>query len=156
MAHQNAGFDVIAEGEDGKRFIEVKGTEAAWGERGVYMTPAQFFYARENPDRDHWLYVVEAVRSNSPKIHLIHNPSKLVDRFVFDGGWKQIADSDNAKQLEIVEPSPGDEVYLNNILVGIVEATRPFGKFPLVLYRDLNGVQQRKLLADITVRPRQA
>jgi len=156
MAHQNAGFDVIAEGEDGKRFIEVKGTEAAWGERGVYMTPAQFFYARENPDRDHWLYVVEAVRSNSPRIHLIHNPSKLVDRFVFDGGWKQIADSDQAKQLEIVEPSSGDEVYLNNILVGIVEATRSFGKFPLVLYRDLNDVQQRKLLADITVRPRQA
>ncbi len=156
MAHQNAGFDVIAEGEDGKRFIEVKGTEAAWGERGVYMTPTQFFYSRENPDRDHWLYVVEAVHSNSPKIHLIHNPSKLVDRFVFDGGWKQIADSDNAKQLEIVEPSPGDEVYLNGIFVGMVEATRPFGKFPLVLYRDLNGVQQRKLLADITVRPRQA
>jgi hypothetical protein len=156
MAHQNAGFDVIAEGDDGKRFIEVKGTEAAWGERGVYMTPTQFFYARENPNRDHWLYVVEGVRSSSPKIHMIHNPSIVVDRFVFDGGWKQIADSDDAKELEIVEPSPGDEVYLNGIFVGIVEAIRPFGKFPLVLYRDLNNIQQRKRLADITVRTRQA
>ncbi|WP_404357088.1 DUF3883 domain-containing protein [Methylotuvimicrobium sp. KM1] len=156
MAHQNAGYDVMAEGADGKRYIEVKGTEAAWGERGVSMTAAQFFYARENPDRDHWLYVVESVRSSSPKIHKIHNPSNEVDRFVFDGGWKQIADSNDAKVLETVQPAPGDEVYLNGIFVGIVETIRPFGKFPLVLYRDSNDVLQRKRLADITVRSRQA
>jgi sacsin len=155
MAHLNPGYDVIAEGVDEIRYIEVKGTEAAWGERGVAMTPAQFFYARENPEREHWLYVVEGVLSNSPRIHKIQNPSKHVDRFVFDGGWTQVADSDYVKRIEVLLPSPGDEVLLSGIVVGIVESTLTFGKFPLVMYRDVDGNQHKKRLADITVRSRQ-
>jgi sacsin len=155
MAHLNAGYDVIAEGLDEKRYIEVKGTEAAWGERGVSMTATQFFYARKNPGRDHWLYVVEGVLSSTPRIYKIHNPSELVDRFIFDGGWKQIAESDDAEKIEILPPAQGDEVLFNGVFVGIVESTLPFGKFPLVIYRDLEGNQQKKRLADITVRAKQ-
>ncbi len=69
MAHPNPGYDIISEGEDKIRYIEVKGTEAAWGERGVAMTPTQFFYTQEKPERDHWLYVVENVFSTTPQIH---------------------------------------------------------------------------------------
>jgi sacsin len=155
MAHLNAGYDLIAEDCDGKRYIEVKGIEAAWGERGVSMTATQFFYAKENPGRDHWLYVVEGVLSNTPRIYKIHNPSELVDRFIFDGGWKQIAESDDAKKIEILPPAQGDEVLFNGVFVGIVESTLSFGKFPLVIYRDSEGNQQKKRLADITVRAKQ-
>lgn len=106
MAHPNPGYDVISECDGETRYIEVKGTELAWGERGVALSSTQFFYAREHPDRDFWLYVVENVFSENPKIHKIHNPSGKVDCFMFDGGWRQTAESVD----ENPAPSPDDEV----------------------------------------------
>ena len=152
MAHANPGYDVISEGANGTRYIEVKGIQGAWGERGAAMTSKQFFYSRENPDRDHWLYVVEEVFSNAPLIHKIQNPSEKVDRFVFDGGWKQIANSERGTGANISIPTSGDEVVENNEVVGIVESTREFGKFPLVIYIDVYGIHRRKRLVDLTIR----
>ncbi len=156
MAHNNAGYDVISEGNGQTRYIEVKGTEAAWGERGVSLTPTQFFYANENPDRDYWLYVVEDVFSETSQIHEIHNPSKMVDKFVFDGGWRQVAESADDQVGKTSLPLPGDEVLLNGNVVGIVESVTPAGKFSLVTYRDRDGNQQRKRLADIVIHPKEA
>ena len=156
MAHLNAGYDVISEGEGETRYIEVKGTEAAWGERGVAMTPTQFFYARENSDRDHWLYVVEDVFSQSPRIHKIQNPSEKVDRFVFDGGWRQAAESGQVAGIVMSIPSSGDQVIENNKIVGVVESTLASGRFPLVIYRDLADKQHRKLLADLIIRKKES
>ena len=156
MAHLNAGYDVISEGEGEARYIEVKGTEAAWGERGVAMTSTQFFYGREHTDRDHWLYVVEDVFSQSPRIHKIQNPSEKVDRFVFDGGWRQAAESDQVAGVEMSIPSPGDQVIENNQIVGIVELTLASGRFPLVLFRDFADKQHRKLLADLIIRKKES
>lgn len=156
MAHTNPGYDVISEGENGIRYIEVKGTEAAWGERGVAMTPTQFFYARENPERDHWLYVVEDVFSQTPQIHEFHNPCEKVYRFILDGGWRQAAESTQGTGVEMPMAKAGDEVIENDRVVGIVESTLPSGKFPLVLYRDHAGTQHRKLLADITIRAKES
>jgi sacsin len=156
MAHLNAGYDIISEGEGETRYIEVKGTEAAWGERGVAMTPTQFFYARENSDRDHWLYVVEDVFSQSPRIHKIQNPSEKVDRFVFDGGWRQAAESDQVAGVKMSIPSSGDQVIENNQIVGVVESTLASGRFPLVIYKDLADKQHRKLLADLIIRKKES
>jgi hypothetical protein len=134
----------------------VKGTEVAWGERGVTLTPTQFFYTKENPNRDHWLYVVEDVFSSNPQIHKIHNPSEKVDYFVFDGGWRQAAvESAEGRGIKMSIPSPGDEVLLNDNVVGIVEKTREMGKLPLVFYRAEDGSLQRKLLADVMVRSKE-
>lgn len=155
MDHVNAGYDVVSEGEDGIRYIEVKGTEAAWGERGVAMTPTQFFYSREQPNRDCWLYVVEEVFSTTPLIHEIQNPSANVDRFIFDGGWRQIAENTSGVGVEIPIPAPGDHVVMDNEMVGVVESTLVFGKFPLVIYRDLANNQCRKRLADLTIRTKE-
>ncbi len=147
MAHANPGYDVISErkGED-NRYIEVKGTEAAWGERGVALSAIQFFYSQRHPDRDYWLYVVENVFSPNPKVHEIHSPLNLVDQFVFDGGWREAAETTVAKPSL---PSPGDAVIIDGQQVGVVERILPAGKFPLVLYRDSQNKQMRKRLADI-------
>lgn len=156
MAHINAGYDVVSEGEEGIRYIEVKGTEAAWGERGVALTPTQFFYAREQPDRDYWLYVVEDVFSQTPLIHEIQNPSANVDRFIFDGGWRQVAESASGTGVEMSIPTPGDQIIEDNKMIGIVESTFAFGKFPLVIYRDLAGNQCRRRLADLIIRTQES
>jgi sacsin len=152
MAQYNPGYDVISEYEEETRYIEVKGIEAAWGERGVAMTPTQFFYSRERPDRDHWLYVVEDVFSQTPLIHEIQNPSEKVDRFVFDGGWRLAAESVQGIGVKMTLPEPGDEVLENELVVGVVKSTLASGRFPLVIYRDLSGIECRKLLADLIIR----
>jgi sacsin len=156
MAHSNPGYDVISEGNGGTRYIEVKGTEAAWGERGVAMTSTQFFYARENPDRDYWLYVVEDVFSQTPQIHKIQNPCVQVDRFVFDGGWRQLAKSSQVVGIKLSIPSAGDAVLIDDQVVGVVESIRECGRFPLIIYRDLNGEQQKKRLVELTIKTKES
>lgn len=153
--HFNIGYDVFSESKDETRYIEVKGTEGAWGERGVAMTSAQFFFARENPEIDHWLYVVEDVFSQTPQLHEIQNPSKYVDRFVFDGGWRQIADSNEGPAIKIAVPNPGDLVSVDSQVVGTVELVRDSGRFPIVIYRDKNGKKVIKQLKDITFHPKE-
>lgn len=155
MAHNNPGYDLISESEGGIRYIEVKGLEGAWGERGVLLSNTQFFYAKDNLNRDYWLYVVENVFSQAPQIHKIHNPIEKVDSFAFDGGWSQAAESVGVESSKIRKPLPGDEVLLNGVVVGIVESTTAAGKFSLVIYRAPDGSQHRKQLADIIVRPKE-
>jgi sacsin len=156
MAHSNAGYDVVSERDGATRYIEVKGTEAAWGERGVALTPTQFFYGRENEQRDHWLYVVEDVFSQNPRIHEIHDPSALVDRFIFDGGWREAAETAAAAGVSLSIPSPGDKVLLDGEFVGTVESTLEAGRFPLVIYRDSDGNQHRKRLADVGIQAKES
>jgi hypothetical protein len=60
------------------------------------------------------------------------------------------------REVEMLIPSPGDEVLLNGQVVGIVESTLESGKFPLVRYRDPAGNQHRKLLADIMIRAKKS
>ncbi len=93
MDHTNRGYDVLSGSDGEKRYIEVKGTEGVWGERGITLTPAQFNFKKENPELDFWLYVVENVFID-PRIYMIQNPSSKVDRFAFDSGWKQVAERD--------------------------------------------------------------
>jgi len=155
MVHSNPGYDVISERDGDKRYIEVKGIEAAWGERGVALTSTQFYFSREYPERDYWLYVVEDVFSKSPRVHEIHEPSEQVDRFVFDGGWSQVAESYNAVGIEMASPSRGDEVLLDGRVIGIVESISEAGRFTLVHYRNLDGTQCRKRLSDIEFRSRE-
>ena len=155
MAHSNPGYDVISEGDNDTRYIEVKGIEGTWGERGAAMTSKQFFYARENQDRDHWLYVVEGVFSDKPHIYEIRNPSEIVDRFIFDAGWKQVAETSEVAGVKMAMPSPGDEVIENDQVVGVVESILPAGKFPLVTFYDSFGRLQKRLLRDLIIQAKE-
>jgi hypothetical protein len=99
---------------------------------------------------------VEDVFSQTPQIHEIQNPSEKVDRFVFDGGWRQASESAQGTGVEMLIPAPGDEVLENDQVVGLVESTLASGRFPLVVYRDLSGNPHRKLLADLIIRAKEA
>ncbi|MHC8440809.1 MAG: protein NO VEIN domain-containing protein [Candidatus Eutrophobiaceae bacterium] len=155
MAHSNPGYDVISGSESNPRYIEVKGIEGTWGERGAAMTSKQFFYARENQDCDYWLYVVEGVFSDTPHIFEIQNPSKIVNQFIFDAGWKQVAETSEITGVKMVMPSPGDEVIENDKVIGVVKSILPAGKFPLVIFCDLFGRLQKKLLRDLIIQAKE-
>ncbi|MAG71468.1 MAG: hypothetical protein CL471_14405 [Acidobacteria bacterium] len=88
----NEGYDIesLANGEV-ERYIEVKTTEGAWGKRGVYLTAPQLRHAREKGPR-YWLYVVEFLGDEKERIYRIKNPARWIDRFVFDGSWKDAAE----------------------------------------------------------------
>ncbi|OVE69035.1 hypothetical protein CCS79_08905 [Clostridium diolis] len=151
----NAGYNVIAESEDEVRHIEVKGIEAAWGERGVILSSTQFFYSKDNLDQNYWLYVIENVYSKTPSIHKIHNPVEMVNYYAVDGGWSQVAESIEWKGTQIKEPEIGDEVFLNESLVGIVESIKQFGKFQRVYYRALDGTIKNKLKNDLVFKEKE-
>lgn len=92
--HTNPGYDIesfnVAEESD--RYIEVKGLQGAWGERGVTMTPTQFAFAKEHGDRA-WLYVVEFADDPARrKLWRIRDPVAKVTRFGYDHGWQGVAD----------------------------------------------------------------
>ena len=53
--------------------------------------------------------------------------------------------------VSLVLPSSGDKVLLDGAEAGTVERVLPAGKFPLVIYRDKQGNEQRKRLADLTI-----
>ena len=74
--HFNPGFDVISKKVDGseERFIEVKGLQGDWTDRGVKLSRTQIINAQEYGDA-YWLYVVEnATNQSLRKIHAIKNP----------------------------------------------------------------------------------
>ncbi len=73
-----------------ERIIEVKSTAGVWGHRGVALSQAQFTTAQEKKDL-YWLYIVEKVNDEHPRIIMIQNPAKNSEYFVFDDGWKEIA-----------------------------------------------------------------
>jgi hypothetical protein len=72
------------------RYIEVKSTDERWGIRGVGLTDEQFRKAQELKD-SYWLYVVEEA-SARPFIYRIKNPANRVNQFLYDNGWKEVAD----------------------------------------------------------------
>ena len=87
----NEGFDIVSTTTDGsKRYIEVKGIDGPWGERGVALTAPQYEMALEQGS-SYWLYVVEfALDDEKASITSIPNPAGAVMRYVFDVGWKNI------------------------------------------------------------------
>lgn len=91
MAHNNPGYDIYGQTKDGKNevFIEVKGLKDAWN-KGVQLSYKQFFFAKEKHDK-YWLYIVERA-SEAPKLFKIKNPFLKTKKFIFDKGWKLVAD----------------------------------------------------------------
>jgi hypothetical protein len=95
MDHANPGYDVCSFYKNGElaRWIEVKSTAGAWDRLGVGLSPTQFRFAqRESPDLC-WLYVVEfALDEELRRVWCIQSPAERVTDFMFDDGWKGLAD----------------------------------------------------------------
>jgi len=95
MCHENRGYDITSvDFEGNKRYIEVKGTDTSWGDRGVTLSTPQFNFTKEYPRKDFWLYVVEYARDPSKrKITRIQDPASKVDKYAFDSGWRDVGES---------------------------------------------------------------
>jgi hypothetical protein len=103
MPPGNPGYDIESVDRDtgSIRYIEVKGIDGIWGERGVGLSRAQYECAREKGN-DYWLYVVEHVFGESPSVYRIHNPAGQITQYRFDGNWVGLADKER-------EETTGDE-----------------------------------------------
>ena len=88
MPANNPGYDIESiDSETGElRFIEVKGIDGIWGERGVGISYTQYNAAR-NKGKSYWLYVVEHARTENPRIHRINNPAGAITEYRFDSNW---------------------------------------------------------------------
>ncbi|WP_457593029.1 DUF3883 domain-containing protein [Hydrogenimonas sp.] len=124
----NKGFDIYEKDQSGEtiRYIEVKTLTGQWGEGGVSLTPTQFEFAKKNIDK-WWLFVVEGINTETPKVYQFKNPVIEVNQFMFDSSWKQLAyqKEDIANQ----EPKVGDryEIEIDDELK-IVEILNIQGK----------------------------
>jgi len=88
MPPKHEGYDI--ESTDPKtgdiRFIEVKGIDGLWGDRGVGVSSPQYKMAREKKG-SYWLYVVECARTERPQVHRINNPAGAITEYRFDSNW---------------------------------------------------------------------
>ena len=93
MDHFNPGYDIKSTSSAGDvRFIEVKSMSGPWRGFSVGMSPEQVRFAQERGD-DAWLYVVENLDGDAPKVHPIRDPARRITEFRFDEGWTQVADA---------------------------------------------------------------
>lgn len=104
----NKGYDITEENQSGRivRYIEVKTLTGKWGEGGVSITEHQFSFAQKEKDK-WWLFVIEGINTDSPKVYQFKNPVIEANRFMFDGSWKQLAYQ--KKDIANQEPKVGDK-----------------------------------------------
>jgi len=94
MPPNHPGYDVESFDsalENGVRYIEVKALSGEWTSFGVGLTDTQFKAAEEKGER-YWLYVVERANQEDYRIILIQDPARKVNQFLYDDGWKEVAD----------------------------------------------------------------
>lgn len=106
MPVNNPGYDIESKNEDGKieRLIEVKSTSLDWGADGVEVTNTQFDKARDK-GKIFWLYVVERANQPDHEIHRIQDPANNVTRYMFDDGWRCVAEISEPIESESQEQS---------------------------------------------------
>jgi hypothetical protein len=94
MPPLNPGFDVRSLNLAGavERYIEVKSLRGDWSGVDVAITRAQFEFALKHGPNV-WLYVVERAAQDDFRVYPIQNPAQQANRFMFDYGWKDLADT---------------------------------------------------------------
>lgn len=95
------GYDVESKDAAGSvlRYIEVKSLSGDWGSLGAALTRPQFEKSEELGDR-YWLYVVERATQHDFRIHRIQNPGCQVNQFIYDDGWRDLAEKDDSALQE--------------------------------------------------------
>jgi hypothetical protein len=139
MPHHNPGYDIVSESPTGElRYIEVKGIDGAWGERGVALSHTQFKFAQLRAG-DAWLYVVEHARGPlQPILTPIQAPAAKVTQFIFDVGWKAVA-TETANHSNTARPTIGDEVMIEGGEVVKVAAIELLGDLIRIAAQDVDG-----------------
>ena len=118
--HFNPGYDVLSRSkkDDEMRFIEVKGLDGEWTERGVKLSRTQISFAQDHPD-EAWLYVVEhALEPKKRKINAIKNLFFKADEFWFDRVWREVAEEKGGDyKAQFV---PGRRIQMEGLGVGTI------------------------------------
>lgn len=99
--HNNPGYDVLSLDQGGEvaRYIEIKFSEGPWDEAGVGLSSRQFEQAQQGGER-YWLYVVEyALDEQRRAIWRVPNPARQVTDFMFDSGWKDAVELNEAEDV---------------------------------------------------------
>lgn len=93
MAHKHEGYDVESRNLTGSivRVIEVKSLTGRWADSFAVLSKAQFKKSWEKGDL-FWLYVVERAMTDDFAIYRIQNPAEKANHFMFDDGWRAIAE----------------------------------------------------------------
>lgn len=93
MPPNNPGYDIKSIDNMGRvRFIEVKALTNQWDRQSpAQMTRTEFDLSKELGS-SYWLYIVELVESENYQIYQIQNPANQVDYYLFDHGWRPLAD----------------------------------------------------------------
>lgn len=91
MPPVHPGYDIESSlGDQLVRVIEVKARSGAWD--GVELTKTEFDEAQKRRDQ-YWLYVVENAGAPDEKIIRIKDPAGAATRFIFDRGWRSVAEA---------------------------------------------------------------
>ena len=93
MPHKNPGYDIDSRDANGNvvRYIEVKSFSGRWNNTYAVLSRPQFNKANELGNV-FWLYVVERAESEDFQIHRIQNPPLNANYFMFDSGWRTLAE----------------------------------------------------------------
>jgi hypothetical protein len=116
MPHNHPGYDIESCSKVGavERYIEVKSLKGDWDTYGRGLSRSQFIKAQELKNR-YWLYVVERAEQDNFRISRIQNPAGRVGEFLYDDGWRDLAEADNipssahaVSSVPVPEFTPGD------------------------------------------------
>lgn len=110
MPHNNPGYDVESHDKNGKivRYIEVKSFSGPWNLTYAVLSKDQFGYGLKNGDL-FWLYVVENAETDEFKMYRIQNPAIKANHFMFDDGWRSLAEVTEQNGLPKEEYIKSDE-----------------------------------------------
>jgi hypothetical protein len=94
MPHKNPGYDIESCDSSGRivRYIEVKSFSGRWSNTYAVLSRPQFNKANDIGDL-FWLYVVECAEADEFCIYCIQNPPMKANHFMFDDGWRAMAES---------------------------------------------------------------
>ncbi|MBE0669056.1 MAG: DUF3883 domain-containing protein [Anaerolineales bacterium] len=98
MPHNYPGYDIESRDNSGKvvRYIEVKSMSGQWTDGYAVLSRRQFKKAYTD-DVSFWLYVVDRAESDKSHIYRIQNPARRANHFMFDDGWRVVAEEEGEK-----------------------------------------------------------
>lgn len=88
MPHNHPGYDIESTDQSrlSARFIEVKAVRGDWNNTGIALSKEQFAKA-QSMNSTYWIYVVDRVETENPRLFCINDPASKAEYFVFDSGW---------------------------------------------------------------------
>ena len=88
----NPGFDLFREDSAGRKtlFCEVKGLSGSLDDHPARLTPEELRRALEHGET-YWLYIVEHLAGDAPRIVRIQNPARAAARFAFGPEWRALS-----------------------------------------------------------------